>query len=31
MDLKINIADKSGKTVKKEVKEDQTSVFHNKK
>jgi len=31
MDLKINIADKSGKTVKKEVKEDQTLVFQGKK
>ena len=31
MDLKINIADKSGKTVKKELKEDQASVLHNKK
>jgi len=31
MDLKINIADKSGKTVKKELKEDQTSVFQGKK
>jgi small subunit ribosomal protein S6e len=31
MDLKINIADKSGKTVKKEIKEDQTGVLQGKK
>jgi small subunit ribosomal protein S6e len=31
MDLKINIADKSGKTVKRELKEDQASVMHGKK
>lgn len=31
MDLKINIADKSGKCVKKELKEEQTSVLHGKK
>ena len=31
MDLKINIADKSGKTVKKEFKEEQAAVFHGKK
>jgi small subunit ribosomal protein S6e len=31
MDLKINIADKSGKTIKKELKEDQTTAFHGKK
>ena len=31
MDLKINIADKSGKCVKKELKEEQASVFYNKK
>lgn len=31
MDLKINIADKSGKTVKKELKEDQATVLHGKK
>jgi len=31
MDLKINIADKSGKTVKKEIKEDQTTPLQGKK
>lgn len=31
MDLKINIADKSGKTVKRELKEEQATVFHGKK
>ncbi len=31
MDLKINIADKSGKTVKKELKEDQAGAFYGKK
>jgi len=31
MDLKINIADKSGKCIKKELKEEQASVFHGKK
>jgi small subunit ribosomal protein S6e len=31
MDIKINIADKSGKTVKKELKEDQASGLYNKK
>jgi len=31
MDIKINIADKSGKTVKKELKEDQASSLYNKK
>ena len=31
MDLKINIADKSGKTVKKEIKEDQSGVLQGKK
>jgi small subunit ribosomal protein S6e len=31
MDMKINIADKTGKTVKKELKDEQTLVFHNKK
>ena len=31
MDLKINIADKSGKAIKKELKEDQATVFHGKK
>jgi len=31
MDLKINIADKSGKCIKKELKEDQAVVFHGKK
>lgn len=31
MDMKINIADKSGKCVKKELKDEQASVFYNKK
>jgi small subunit ribosomal protein S6e len=31
MDLKINIADKSGKTVKRELKEDQASALYSKK
>ena len=31
MDLKINIADKSGKCIKKELKEDQAVIFHGKK
>jgi small subunit ribosomal protein S6e len=31
MDLKINIADKSGKTVKKELKDAEASVLHGKK
>lgn len=31
MDIKINIADKSGKTVKKELKEDQASPLFGKK
>ncbi|MGV8086820.1 MAG: S6e family ribosomal protein [Candidatus Woesearchaeota archaeon] len=31
MDLKLNIADKSGKCIKKELKEDQATVFHGKK
>lgn len=31
MDLKINIADKSGKTVKKELKEEQASLLYGKK
>lgn len=31
MDIKVNIADKSGKTVKKELKEDQASSLYNKK
>jgi small subunit ribosomal protein S6e len=31
MDLKINIADKSGKTVKRELKEEQALVLHGKK
>jgi small subunit ribosomal protein S6e len=31
MDLKINIADKSGKTVKRELKEDQATILHGKK
>lgn len=31
MDLKINIADKSGKSIKKELKEDQAAVFYGKK
>lgn len=31
MDIKINIADKSGKSIKKELKEDQASVLHGKK
>ena len=31
MDLKINIADKSGKTLKKELKEEQASVLYGKK
>jgi small subunit ribosomal protein S6e len=31
MDLKINIADKSGKSIKKELKEDQASAFYGKK
>ena len=31
MDLKINIADKSGKTVKKELKEEQASALYGKK
>jgi ribosomal protein S6E (S10) len=31
MDLKINIADKSGKTVKKELKEEQATALHGKK
>jgi small subunit ribosomal protein S6e len=31
MDLKINIADKSGKTIKKELKEDQASTLYGKK
>lgn len=31
MDIKINIADKSGKTVKKELKEEQASALYGKK
>ena len=31
MDIKINIADKSGKTVKKDFKEEQASSLHGKK
>ncbi|MEM4637816.1 MAG: 30S ribosomal protein S6e [Candidatus Woesearchaeota archaeon] len=31
MDIKINIADKSGKTVKKELKEEQASLLYGKK
>jgi small subunit ribosomal protein S6e len=31
MDLKINIADKSGKCIKKELKEDQATALYNKK
>jgi small subunit ribosomal protein S6e len=31
MDLKINIADKSGKSIKRELKEDQALVLHGKK
>jgi len=31
MDLKINIADKSGKTIKKELKEEQATVLQGKK
>jgi len=31
MDIKINIADKSGKCIKKELKEDQASAFYSKK
>lgn len=31
MDIKINIADKSGKTVKKEMKEEQAMTLYNKK
>jgi len=31
MDIKINIADKSGKTVKRELKEDQATSLHGKK
>jgi small subunit ribosomal protein S6e len=31
MDIKINIADKSGKTVKRELKDAQASVLHGKK
>ncbi len=31
MDIKINIADKSGKTVKKELKDAQASALHGKK
>jgi small subunit ribosomal protein S6e len=31
MDIKINIADKSGKCVKKELKDEQGIVFYNKK
>ncbi|HIH31334.1 TPA: 30S ribosomal protein S6e [Candidatus Woesearchaeota archaeon] len=31
MDMKINIADKTGKTLKKEFKDDQASVLYNKK
>jgi small subunit ribosomal protein S6e len=31
MDLKLNIADKSGKCIKKELKEDQASIFNGKK
>ncbi|HYD03142.1 MAG TPA: S6e family ribosomal protein [Alphaproteobacteria bacterium] len=31
MDLKLNIADKSGKCLKKELKEDQANVFFGKK
>jgi small subunit ribosomal protein S6e len=31
MDIKINIADKSGKSIKKELKEDQATIMHGKK
>ncbi|MGV8151193.1 MAG: S6e family ribosomal protein [Candidatus Woesearchaeota archaeon] len=31
MDIKINIADKSGKSIKKELKEEQGAVLYNKK
>jgi len=31
MDMKINIADKSGKSIKKELKDEQGMVFYNKK
>lgn len=31
MDIKVNIADKSGKTIKKEIKDEQAQALHGKK